>query len=118
MALCQLMIFSRAEDTAWLQKVLRAYQILFCAIFVSSEFRLENKLKFLPALQNWVTRGFLYTFVSVIGYEGESLQIQLSTSLDITSKLRAHSKNGALPLIDDSTRGYDGTALYKWQMDP
>ena len=71
MTLCQCIVFAR-DDSAWLQGVLRVYVILFCFLFISSELQLEDKIGCIPAARNWMSRGFLYSFIAVIGYEGTS----------------------------------------------
>lgn len=71
MILCQILVMINFRDV-WLEDVLRVYVIALCLVFVSSELQLEERLPILPAMKHWIVRGFFYTFVAVIGYEGTS----------------------------------------------
>jgi hypothetical protein len=70
--LCQLIVLD-GGDAAWLQSILRVYVVLFCLLFISSELQLEDYIFCLPACRSWFSRGALYTFISVICFEGELL---------------------------------------------
>lgn len=51
------------------EHLLRFYMIAFCVMFILAELRIESFLELLPSFNNWVYRGFLYSFIGVIGGE-------------------------------------------------
>jgi len=53
----------------FIQLLLRAYVVLFSVLFILAELRFDWFLKFAPSLKSWINRGFLYSFVGVIGVE-------------------------------------------------
>lgn len=72
-----------------LQYTLRCYVSIFCLIFILTE--LDAPLNFLrssKSLQNWISRGFLYSFVGLIGAE-ESLAVR------VQDVLQQHPEMGA-----------------------
>ena len=64
-----LAFLGNANKGGIIQDVLRVYTLLFCVMFILSELRFEQFLKLVPPLKNWFYRGFLYSFVGVIGVE-------------------------------------------------
>lgn len=52
-----------------IQTVLRAYLILFCVIFILVELEFEWVVNNVTPLKSWLNRGFLYSFVGVVGME-------------------------------------------------
>jgi hypothetical protein len=52
-----------------IEDLLRVYIIAFCGMFILAELKVDAFLRFLPSFNNWVYRGFLYSFVGVIGAE-------------------------------------------------
>ena len=67
--LAQVLTFAILKKGNIIQIVLRAYILLFSVFFILAELRIEVFLRFVPSLHNWINRGFLYTFVGVIGVE-------------------------------------------------
>jgi len=68
------------SNVDWIQGILRFYVILFCAMFVMAELEITllsivSSPKF---LDDWTFRGFLYSFVGMIGVE-ESYSVQVPT---------------------------------------
>mmetsp|Transcript_21165 Transcript_21165/g.45853 ORF Transcript_21165/g.45853 Transcript_21165/m.45853 type:complete len:336 (-) Transcript_21165:109-1116(-) len=56
------------EEGNWLQMAVRIYLIIFCTVFILLELRLPFLQRFFTGL-NWILRGFLYTFIGLIGME-------------------------------------------------
>jgi hypothetical protein len=52
-----------------IQLLLRAYVAIFCAMFLLSELHVEFFLDRAPSFKRWFQRGFLYTWVGVMGME-------------------------------------------------
>jgi cytochrome c biogenesis protein CcdA len=52
-----------------IQHLLRVYVLIFCIMFILAELQFEQFLKLVPPLKNWIYRGFLYSFVGIIGVE-------------------------------------------------
>lgn len=70
-----------ASQVSILQTALRCYVSIFCLIFIAVEF--DVPIRFIrksEILQNFIFRGFLYTFVGLIGAE-ESLAFQFEDAL-------------------------------------
>mmetsp|Transcript_11264 Transcript_11264/g.15884 ORF Transcript_11264/g.15884 Transcript_11264/m.15884 type:complete len:322 (-) Transcript_11264:228-1193(-) len=63
-------------NLALLQIFIRSYLALFSFIFVLAEFEMEFLNK--TSLRNWIARGFLYTFLGLVGMEQE---IAMSSNL-------------------------------------
>ena len=61
---------SGSEGITGLQYFVRVYLIIFCVSFVLLESRIPllRQLSF-PAHDNWILRGFMYTFIGIIGME-------------------------------------------------
>lgn len=51
------------------QILLRFYLMAFCSMFIFAELRLKIFLCLAPSFNNWFYRGFLYSFVGLIGVE-------------------------------------------------
>jgi hypothetical protein len=64
----QVATFSISEGFS-IEHLLRFYMMAFCIMFILAELRLEKFLDLLPSFNNWVYRGFLYSFNGVIGAE-------------------------------------------------
>ena len=58
------------DEITGLQYFVRVYLIIFCASFILLESRIPllRRLSF-PAHDNWILRGFMYTFIGIIGME-------------------------------------------------
>lgn len=58
------------EEITGLQYFVRVYLIIFCVSFILLESRIPllKRLTF-PAHDNWILRGFMYTFIGIIGME-------------------------------------------------
>jgi hypothetical protein len=71
MALSQIVNLAILSSTRGeiIQDILRVYILLFCAMFILSELQFEQFLKLVPLMKNWIYRGFLYSFVGIIGVE-------------------------------------------------
>ncbi|KAL3759969.1 hypothetical protein ACHAWU_000592 [Discostella pseudostelligera] len=54
------------DESTWLQIAVRLYLAIFCLIFILVEFRTPL---FNGIVQNWILRGFLYSFIGLIGME-------------------------------------------------
>jgi hypothetical protein len=52
-----------------IQYILRCYLIVLSVMFILAEIPVETFLTCAPVFKNWVHRGFLYTFVGVVGFE-------------------------------------------------
>lgn len=52
-----------------IQHILRVYVLVFCIMFILAELQFERFLKLVPSMKNWMYRGFLYSFVGIIGIE-------------------------------------------------
>ncbi len=50
-----------------LSNVLRLYIAAFCIILILTELRMESLVRNVPTYDNWVYRGFLYSFIGLIG---------------------------------------------------
>ncbi|EEC49571.1 predicted protein [Phaeodactylum tricornutum CCAP 1055/1] len=53
----------------FVQHILRFYILFFCILFICAELQLQTVTSYVPFLKSWIYRGFLYTFVGVIGVE-------------------------------------------------
>lgn len=53
----------------FIQSVLRVYILAFCIMFMFAELQFEFLFKVVPPMRNWIYRGFLYSFVGVVGVE-------------------------------------------------
>lgn len=56
-------------ESTWLQIAVRLYLALFCFSFVLTEARIPFLQKIVSPHNNWIIRGFLYTFIGLIGME-------------------------------------------------
>lgn len=56
------------RDTTWLQVAVKSYLVLFCASFVVTESHIPL-LKSITFHKNWITRGFVFTFIGLVGME-------------------------------------------------
>eukprot|EP00581_Thalassiosira_minuscula_P016015 CAMPEP_0183722746 /NCGR_PEP_ID=MMETSP0737-20130205/14615_1 /TAXON_ID=385413 /ORGANISM="Thalassiosira miniscula, Strain CCMP1093" /LENGTH=339 /DNA_ID=CAMNT_0025952977 /DNA_START=134 /DNA_END=1153 /DNA_ORIENTATION=- len=57
-------------ESTWLQIAVRCYLAIFCLSFVLTESRIPILRKLLASHNdNWILRGFLYTFIGLIGME-------------------------------------------------
>jgi hypothetical protein len=65
-----LLLDKQHNDLTGLQYFVRIYLIIFCISFILLESRIPllRRLSF-PAHENWILRGFMYTFIGVIGME-------------------------------------------------
>lgn len=52
-----------------IQHILRVYVLVFCTMFLLAELQFDQFLKLVPPMKNWIYRGFLYSFVGIIGIE-------------------------------------------------
>uniref|UniRef100_A0A7S1ZES8 Uncharacterized protein n=1 Tax=Ditylum brightwellii TaxID=49249 RepID=A0A7S1ZES8_9STRA len=60
-----------------LHNILRIYIFIFCFIFILTELELKWFEEKIPSLQNWMLRGWIYSFVGIIGAEeATSVQVQ------------------------------------------
>jgi hypothetical protein len=64
--LASVLVFS---DLGLIQTLLRAYVAVFCVLFLLAEMRVELFLDRAASFQSWFQRGFLYTWVGVMGVE-------------------------------------------------
>lgn len=70
-----------ASQVSILQTALRCYVSIFCLIFIAVEFDIPIRfVRKSEILQNFIFRGFLYTFIGLIGAE-ESLAFQFEDAL-------------------------------------
>lgn len=78
------------EEMTGLQYFVRVYLILFCISFTLLESRIPllKRLTF-PAHDNWILRGFMYTFIGIIGME-QDVAIKVE---DITTGSSSGSSN-------------------------
>lgn len=60
-----------------IQVILRVHILIFCLTSIVAELQYKTLLKYLPALENWVYRGFLYSYTGLIGVE-ESHSVRVS----------------------------------------
>lgn len=75
MALSQVLTIAVCEVTR-LQLLLRVYIFVFCLIFILTELEVEV-MKNVPTFKNWILRGFVYSFIGVVGVE-ESYSVSIS----------------------------------------
>jgi len=61
--------------TTWLQVAVKSYLVIFCASFVVTESHVPLLRRF-TFHTNWIIRGFLYTFIGLVGME-QDLAIQV-----------------------------------------
>lgn len=57
------------DQSTWLQIAVRSYVSIFCVSFMLNESRLPIFEKILTPRNNWILRGFLYSFIGLIGME-------------------------------------------------
>jgi hypothetical protein len=69
MMLGQFFMWMSLRDSFWTQKLLRAYVILFCTLFILAEMQFPLQTRLVPSLNNWLYRGLIYSFIGVIGLE-------------------------------------------------
>lgn len=60
-----------ATSTDYMEMILRSYVIVFCILFIQAELRIgvQSGIITTSPLNNWMYRGFIYTFVGIIGTE-------------------------------------------------
>uniref|UniRef100_A0A7S2DYH6 Uncharacterized protein n=1 Tax=Helicotheca tamesis TaxID=374047 RepID=A0A7S2DYH6_9STRA len=64
-------------SVGFLHNVLRVYIFIFCLLFILTELELKWFMDRMPSLQNWILKGWIYSFVGVIGAEeATSVQVQ------------------------------------------
>lgn len=51
----------------FMPNILRLYISAFCIILILTELRIESLVRNVPTYNNWVYRGFLYSFIGLIG---------------------------------------------------
>lgn len=56
-------------ESTWLQIAVRFYLAIFCLSFVLTESRIPFLQKIVSPHNNWILRGFLYSFIGLIGME-------------------------------------------------
>jgi len=56
------------RETTWLQVAVKSYLVSFCASFVVTESHIPL-LKRITFHKNWITRGFVFTFIGLVGME-------------------------------------------------
>ncbi|KAK1734200.1 hypothetical protein QTG54_015203 [Skeletonema marinoi] len=66
MQILPIVVLDKDEITG-LQYFVRVYLIIFCASFILLESRIPLLRR--PAHDNWILRGFMYTFIGIIGME-------------------------------------------------
>jgi hypothetical protein len=71
MVLSQILNVAILESTKGviIQQILRVYVLVFCTMFILAELQFEQFLRLVPPMKNWIYRGFLYSFVGIIGIE-------------------------------------------------
>jgi hypothetical protein len=71
MVLSQILNVAILKSTkgAIIQQILRVYVLVFCTMFILAELQFEQFLRLVPPMKNWIYRGFLYSFVGIIGIE-------------------------------------------------
>jgi hypothetical protein len=71
MILSQILNIAILESTKGviIQYILRFYVLVFCTMFLLAELQFEQFLRLVPPMNNWIYRGFLYSFVGIIGIE-------------------------------------------------
>jgi len=57
------------DESTWLQIAVRSYLAIFCISFVLTESRIPFLQRILSPHSNWILRGFLYSFIGLIGME-------------------------------------------------
>mmetsp|Transcript_16334 Transcript_16334/g.35546 ORF Transcript_16334/g.35546 Transcript_16334/m.35546 type:complete len:336 (-) Transcript_16334:1399-2406(-) len=57
------------KESTWLQIALRSYLAIFCFSFVLTESRIPFLERIVSPHNNWILRGFLYSFIGLIGME-------------------------------------------------
>lgn len=61
-------IAAMAAFHVWvIPNVLRFYIAAFCILLILTELRMESLVQYMPTYDNWVYRGFLYSFIGLIG---------------------------------------------------
>lgn len=57
------------HESTWLQIAVRSYLAIFCLSFILTESRIPFLQKIASPHNNWVLRGFFYSFIGLIGME-------------------------------------------------
>jgi hypothetical protein len=71
MMVAQIVAWIFVPSTGYMEMILRSYVIVFCILFIQAELRIgaQSGIINITPLNNWMYRGFLYTFVGIIGTE-------------------------------------------------
>lgn len=57
------------DTSTWLQIAVRSYLAIFCLSFILTESSIAFLQRIAPPQNNWILRGFLYSFIGLIGME-------------------------------------------------